>query len=263
MNNEALLGKTALVCGSTQGIGAASALALAGMGARTVLMARNKMALNTMRNLCHALNPINHEIIVADFSDADSLTSIISNYISSGNTVDILVNNTGGPPAGLLIDADYSEILKAMTQHLQCSHILTKAVVAGMKQKGFGRIINVISTSVKIPLPGLGVSNTVRGAMGNWSKTLAYELGGFGITVNNVLPGFTKTARLESIIQQKAAKSSKTTQEVEQEMLKEVPAGRFAAPEEVAHAVAFLASSGSGYINGINIPVDGGRTGCL
>jgi 3-oxoacyl-[acyl-carrier protein] reductase len=263
MNNEDLMSKIALVCGSTQGIGAASALALASMGARIVLMARDKTALNTMRNLCHALNPIDHEIIVANFNDPESLTSIISNYISSGNTIDILVNNTGGPPSGLLIDADYSEILKAMTQHLQCSHILTKAVVVGMKKKGFGRIINIISTSVKVPLSGLGVSNTVRGAMGNWSKTLANELGSYGITVNNVLPGFTKTARLESIIQQKAAKQNKTIQEVEQDMLKEVPARRFAAPEEVAHAVAFLASTGSGYINGINIPVDGGRTGCL
>jgi 3-oxoacyl-[acyl-carrier protein] reductase len=263
MNNEALLGKTALVCGSTQGIGAASALALASMGTRIVLVARNETALNAMRNQCYALHPINHEILVADFSDPDQLATIISSYISAGNTIDILVNNTGGPPGGQLIDADYAEIWKAMTQHLQCSHILARAVVDNMKQQGFGRIINVISTSVKVPLTGLGVSNTVRGAMGNWSKTLANELGSYGITVNNVLPGFTKTARLESIIQQKATKSNKTTQEIEEEMLQEVPARRFAAPEEVAHAVAFLASPNSGYINGINIPVDGGRTGCL
>lgn len=263
MNNESLLGKTALVCGSTQGIGAASALALARMGARIILMARDETALSKMRDQCKKLSPLDHEILVADFNEPEKLNYIITNYLSSGNTINVLVNNTGGPSGGLLIDADYSDILKAMTLHLHCSHILAKAVVPGMKQKGFGRIVNVISTSVKIPLTGLGVSNTVRGAMGNWSKTLANELGSFGITVNNVLPGFTKTARLESIIQQKAAKQNKTTKEVEQEMLLEVPARRFAEPEEVAHAVAFLASPDSGYINGINIPVDGGRTGCL
>jgi len=174
-----------------------------------------------------------------------------------------LVNNTGGPPAGQAIDSSPDDFLKAFSSHLLCNQILVQALVPGMKKEKYGRIINIISTSVKIPLKGLGVSNTTRGAVANWSKTLSLELAAFGITVNNILPGATMTGRLKAIIQGKADKTGKTFDEVKAEMIAEIPAGRISEPHEVAAAVAFLASPAAGYINGINVPVDGGRTGSL
>ncbi|MFN6092435.1 MAG: SDR family oxidoreductase, partial [Bacteroidota bacterium] len=153
--------------------------------------------------------------------------------------------------------------LNTFNQHLLCNHLIAQAVLPGMKEAKFGRIINIISTSVKQPLKGLGVSNTIRAAVANWSKTLSVEVAPFGITVNNVLPGATATQRLASIIENKSQKQNHSIDEVEQEMLSEIPAGRFGRPEEIAAAVAFLASPAAAYINGINVPVDGGRTGCL
>jgi len=203
-----------------------------------------------------------HDYIVADFSFADDLKKKAEAY-SVKNTVHILVNNTGGPPAGDALQAEPDDFMKAFSSHLLCNHILVKIVVPGMKQASYGRIINVISTSVKIPIRGLGVSNTVRGAVANWSKTLSVELAPFGITVNNVLPGASMTSRLESIIRTKAEKTGKTYEAVKQEMAAEVPAGRISEPNEIANAIAFLATPAAGYINGINVPVDGGRTGSL
>jgi 3-oxoacyl-[acyl-carrier protein] reductase len=161
------------------------------------------------------------------------------------------------------LNATQDEFAAAFAAHLLCNHILVQALVSGMKKASYGRIVNVISTSVKIPIRGLGVSNTIRGAVANWAKTLSVELGPFGITVNNVLPGASMTARLESIIGTKAEKASKTIEETTQEMIAEIPAGRISEPHEIAAAVAFLASPAAGYINGINLPVDGGRTGSL
>ncbi|RIL10603.1 MAG: hypothetical protein DCC75_03990 [Proteobacteria bacterium] len=175
----------------------------------------------------------------------------------------VLVNNTGGPPAGAALAATPEEFLAAFSSHLLCNQILTQLIVPGMKKAKFGRIINIISTSVKQPIAGLGVSNTVRGAVANWAKTLANELGPFGITVNNVLPGPTRTQRMEALIQNKASKEGKSAASIEAQMIEEVPARRFAEPAEIASAVAFLASPAAGYINGINLPVDGGRTACL
>jgi 3-oxoacyl-[acyl-carrier protein] reductase len=174
--------------------------------------------------------------------------------------VHILVNNSGGPPAGAL-HASATEAFDApWKQQLLAAHELMRAVLPGMKAAGYGRIINVISTSVKAPLRGLGVSNTIRAAVANWSKTLSMELAPWGITVNNVLPGATLTQRLVSIIEGKAASTGHSVEDIQKDMLAEIPAGRFGTPEEVAAAVAFLASPAAGYINGIHLPVDGGRT---
>jgi 3-oxoacyl-[acyl-carrier protein] reductase len=260
--NLNLEGKNALVCGSTQGIGKASAVELAKMGATITLVARNEQILQaTCRELSvHASQK--HTYLVADFSLPDQLKTVIESFVM-GKQIHVLINNTGGPPAGLAIDALPGQFIEAFNTHLICNHILTQAVAAGMKQAGYGRIINIISTSVKIPLRGLGVSNTIRGAVANWSKTLSVELAPFGITVNNVLPGTTMTGRLDSLIKSKAESSGKTYDQVKQEMINEVPAGRISEPHEVAAAVAFLASPAAGYINGINLPVDGGRTGSL
>jgi len=260
--NLDLKGKRALVGGSTQGIGKASAIELAQLGAAITLLARNEETLKKVLKELPTQSEQKHNYLVADFNFPDQLKTVVEKFVSENN-IDILINNTGGPPAGQAIDAAPEDFIKAFTAHLICNQILAQAVVPGMKQSGYGRIINVISTSVKIPIKGLGVSNTTRGAVANWAKTIATELAPFGITVNNVLPGTTMTGRLDAIIKNKAEKSGKTYDEIKNEMIAEVPVGRISEPAEVAAAVAFLASPAAGYITGINMPVDGGRTGSL
>ncbi|UTW63756.1 SDR family oxidoreductase [bacterium SCSIO 12741] len=261
--NLDLSGKHALVCGSTQGIGKAAAIELALLGATVTLVARNEDKLQAVRNELPTPKGQEHSYLQADFSSPDGLNQVITSHVEAGNSYHILINNTGGPAGGQAIDADIEAYRIAFNQHLICNQILAQAVVPGMKESGYGRIVNVISTSVKIPLNGLGVSNTIRGAVANWSKTLANELGAFNITVNNVLPGATNTVRLSSIAENKAAKTGKSAEEVLDGMAKQVPMNRIAEPEEVANAIAFLASPAASYINGINVPVDGGRTGSL
>ena len=261
--NLNLKNKTALVCGSTQGLGLASATEIALLGANVILMARDEEKLkNTLSKLDTSLEQ-QHNYIVADFSSHENVSASINNYLNNGNQIHILVNNTGGPAGGKAIDANIEEYLQAFNNHLICNHILVQAIVPGMKAAGFGRIINVISTSVKQPLAGLGVSNTIRAAVANWSKTLSSELGQFGITVNNVLPGFTQTTRADYVIKKKAADSGKSEEEVMKSLVAEIPVGRIGQPEEFGATVAFLCSPAAAYINGINLPVDGGRTGCL
>ena len=257
-----LKGKNALVCGSTQGIGKASAIELALLGASVTLLARDETKLKeVMKELSTTFGQL-HGYLVADFSFADQLQEMVSAVLKN-RTIHILINNTGGPPAGSVLDAKPEEFIKAFSSHLLCNQILVQAVAPGMKKANYGRIINIISTSVKIPIRGLGVSNTTRGAVANWAKTLSIELGPFGITVNNVLPGSTKTGRIDAIIKSTSEKTGKTQDKVREEMIAEIPAGRMAEAREVAAAVAFLASPAAAYINGINVPVDGGRTGSL
>ena len=257
-----LTNKNGIVCGSTQGIGLAAAIELASLGANVTLMARDEKKLKETLNQLPRNESQTHSILAADFNFPDQVKDKIESIIKEKD-IHILVNNTGGPAAGNVIDATSEDFLKAIHAHLLCSHHLVKACVPGMKKNKYGRIINVISTSVKIPIKGLGVSNTVRGAMASWSKTLSVELAPFGITVNNVLPGSTKTGRIESLIQTRAAKTGKTEEQIRQEMIDEIPAGRMAEPSEVAASIAFLATPAAAYINGVNIPVDGGRTGCM
>jgi 3-oxoacyl-[acyl-carrier protein] reductase len=261
--NLNLTGYRALVCGSTQGIGKATALQLASMGASITLLARNEDKLKLVLNELNETSAgSSHAYLVADFSHPEQLMEIVSKYAASTD-VHILINNTGGPAAGPANTAAIEDFRIAFNQHLICNQLLVQACLPAMKKKGYGRIINVISTSVKQPIKGLGVSNTIRGAVASWSKTLAGELAPFGITVNNLLPGATETERLQNIITNKAQKSGMGMDEVEKEMLAEIPAQRFASAHEIADAIAFLASPSAGYINGINLPVDGGRTACL
>ncbi len=257
-----LSGKTALVAGSTQGIGLASAQALASLGATCVLIARNEEALKTAVATLDKAKGQQHSYLVADFSQPQQVEAVVKAFAVS-NTIHILVNNSGGPAAGPVTGAQPEAFLQAFNQHLICNHIITTAVMEGMKQAGYGRIINIISTSVKIPLKNLGVSNTIRGAVASWAKTMANELAKYGITVNNVLPGATSTGRLDAIINNKASKTGTAVDEVTKEMLEEIPAARFGKPEEIAAMVAFLASPAAGYVNGTSIPVDGGRTGSI
>lgn len=261
--DTSLIDKKAFVCGSTQGIGRSIAEELSLLGASITLIARNEEKLKDVVLALTKKNGQSHNYIVADFSKPNMLNDALSKHLNEFISPDILINNTGGPGAGQAIDAEPDEFTKAFSNHLICNQLLAKAIVPGMKSKGYGRIINIISTSVKEPIVGLGVSNTIRGAVASWAKTLANELGPFGITVNNVLPGFTDTDRLSSLLKNKAEKSGKTFDEINDQSKGIIPAGRFAEPEEIAWAVAFLSSPAASYINGINLPVDGGRLNCL
>jgi len=258
-----LAGRRALVCGASRGIGRAVAVELAGRGAEILLLARDAAALDEVRAGLPAGDGRNHRAVAADMSDTARLHEQLAALAAESSPVHILVHNSGGPSPGPLVDADPESFASAFVQHVVAGQVLVQALLPGMKEAGYGRIVQIISTSVKQPLPGLGVSNTIRGAVANWAKTLAGEVAPFGITVNNVLPGATRTERLESLIRARADREGCTPAEVEKAMQAAIPAGRFADPEEIARAVAFLASPGAAYITGINLPVDGGRTGSL
>lgn len=265
--DTSLHGRRALVCGASQGIGLAAAQQLASLGASVTIVARD---VERLKAAAHALPLVpgpsgaqqTHRWFAADFSRAEAVREAVNTEIdhqSAAGPYTILINNTGGPPGGPAIDAKLDEFNAAFTAHVLCNQILAQALVPAMKAARFGRIVNIISTSVKAPIPGLGVSNTIRGAVASWAKTLAGELGPFGITVNNVLPGFTETDRLGSLIAARAQKSGQSAEQVKKDMLATIPTGRFAAAEEVGGAVAWLCTPAAAYINGINLPVDGGR----
>lgn len=256
--------KTAVVCGSTQGIGKASASQLAALGAEIILVARSEEKLKQTISELHNSFGQKHTYIVADFSKPDELKTNLQKFLATyKKPIHILINNTGGPSAGQITEATEEQFINTFNAHLICNHILATALIPKMKEANYGRIINVISTSVKTPLQNLGVSNTIRGAVASWAKTMANELGKFNITVNNVLPGATKTERLHAIVKNNSAKKNITVQELESEMQNEIPMKRFGEPDEIANAIAFLASPAASYITGINLPVDGGRTPSL
>ena len=258
--NTDLSERKAIVCGSTQGMGRAAAEELAILGATVTLVARNEDSLKTVRD---ALRGGDHQAVCVDFGETDILEKRVNSHVERDGPFHILVNNTGGPPPGEIADAKSEEFLDAFSKHLLCNQIMTKAVLPGMKAEGYGRIINIISTSVKQPIVNLGVSNTTRGAVASWAKTLSREVASFGITVNNILPGTTNTARLDSLLAEMASKRGVKSKDIEEEWLSEIPAGRIAEPKEIAFVIAFLASPAASYINGINLPVDGGRLMCL
>lgn len=259
--NLDLTGKTALVCGSTQGIGKAAAIELALLGANITLVARNEDKLKEVLKELPRKKHQKHRYLVIDFSKTAQIKLKIDRYLVKYPEVHILINNTGGPTGGAIIDADITQFTQTFQEHVVAAQLLAQAVVPGMKEAGFGRIINVTSVGMKQPIVGLGVSNTIRGAMGNWAKSMANELGKYGITTNNVLPGYTTTARLEKINETRAKASNKSIEAVEKELLKDIPIGRFTAPEETGAVIAFLCSPAAGSINGASIPVDGGRLG--
>jgi len=260
--NLSLHSKTALVCGASQGIGKAIAIALANLGANCILLARNESALKDAVATLNVADGQTHEYHIVDFNQLDDLRLTIG-QLTVDHTIDILINNTGGPAGGLIASADPNAFEHAFRQHLICNHILAQAVIPSMKEKGWGRIINVISTSVKIPINNLGVSNTIRAAVASWAKTLSNELAVHGITVNSLLPGFISTSRLDAVAEGFAAREGVSKEQMVERMKDSVPAKRFGDPSEIAAVAAFVASPAASYLNGITIPVDGGRTGTI
>jgi 3-oxoacyl-[acyl-carrier protein] reductase len=250
-------GKRALVCGASAGIGRATAFALAAQGASCILLARRITRLLDLQGELAAAGLPPARVAVADLDRRDELCGLVSELLEDG-PVHILVNNTGGPPGGPLLAASEADFLSAFGRHVLAAHRLTGLMLPGMQETGYGRILNIVSTSVYEPIRGLGVSNTIRGAMAAWAKTLSDELPP-GVTVNNVLPGFTDTGRLASLKRERAQRSGATQEAIHSGWLAQVPEGRLACPGEVASAVAFLASPAAAYIRGASLPVDGGR----
>ncbi|MBT8131799.1 MAG: SDR family oxidoreductase [Gammaproteobacteria bacterium] len=251
--------RTALVCGASRGIGAATAAALASDGYRVVLLARNEQALQGNVRALPAPDKQQHDYIAVDINDSSALQKAVASK-AGDDGIQVLINNSGGPAPGTASDAEPEAYTAAFRQHLLANQVLMQTVLPAMKSAGFGRIINIISTSVKEPIPGLGVSNTIRAAVAAWAKTLSHELGPHGVTVNNVLPGYTATERLDEIFRHQAKRADKQLQDIIAMRKKEVPLQRFADPSEIAAVIAFLASPAASYINGINLPVDGGRS---
>lgn len=261
--NINLGGKYAIVCGSTHGIGKAIAKEFASLGANVILFARNKILLKKIINELDISSNQKHDFLCADFNNPVEVQRAIKNFLKKNKPVHILVNNSGGPAGGSIVNAGKNEFIEAFQRHLICNQIITTSLIPSMKKNNYGRIINIISTSVKEPIEGLGVSNTIRGAVASWAKTMANELGYYNITVNNILPGATNTERLNNLIKIKANKKGIKVNDEEKKWKSKIPLNRFADPSEIAAAVAFLASPAASYINGINLPVDGGRLACL
>lgn len=262
--NINLTGKRVLICGGSQGIGFASALLFAQSGASVTLLARNEQALrDAHKQLPQKYDLQKHDFLIADLSDPQTSANIVSQYIEEGHPFDILINNSGGPSPAPLLNEKPEKLLATFNQHIITAQLFAQLIVPHMKRNNWGRIINIISTSVKTPIAGLGVSNTIRGAMASWSKTMAGELAPFAITVNNILPGSTDTGRIASIISADAQKSGKSEKEVRAIREAQIPMKRIGRPEEVAAGVLFLASEQASYITGINLPIDGGSTPCL
>jgi len=253
-----LTGRHALVCGASAGIGRAAALCLASMGADLTILARRADRLAALRPQLLEAGAGSVHPLVADLEDRGALRAAVETLIAERGPVHVLINNTGGPPPGPILDATEDDFLTALGRHLLASHLLVRALVPGMVEAGYGRIVNVISLSVREPIVGLGVSNTVRGAMASWAKTLSKELPP-QITVNNVLPGYTDTERLQSLQGTLATDRGVTPEQIAATWLDAVPEGRLGRPEELGAVIAFLASPAASYVRGVSIPVDGGR----
>lgn len=257
---EDLLGRRALIGGASHGIGRACAVEIAARGADVTLLARDEKTLADVVSALPRSGDQTHGFLAVDFAEPKSLGEAVREHIEATGAVHVLINNTGGPASGPLLDATSDHLIEGITKHVLAFQAMVQAAVPGMKAEQYGRIINIISTSVLLPIQGLGVSNTTRGAVANWGRTLAGELGPFGITVNNILPGFTATERLTSLLSKKATRLGTSLEAVEEQAKQGIPMGRFADAREIGAVVAFLASPAASYLSGVNLPVDGART---
>ena len=257
LSDNALEGKTALICGASRGIGAATARIMAKAGANVILASRSEEQLNTLLSEISSLGEGKHQILVLDLEDTGSLAGRIQPILDQG-PIHILVNNAGGPPGGPLLNASVEELAQPFTRHLHAAHTLVKLLTPGMIMADYGRIIQIVSTSVREPIPNLGVSNTLRGAMASWAKSLSRELHP-SITINNVLPGFTDTERLGSLAQSIHERTGKSVEAIHDGWMSQVPIERLIDPLETASVITFLASPAAGAIRGVSLPVDGGR----
>lgn len=256
-----LRGRRALVCGASAGIGRATALAFAAAGAEVIAAARRGDRLEALLPELREAGAPAAQALVLDLDDGAAVERAAAALAGSG-AVHILVNNTGGPAAGPLLDATPEALAAAFNRHVLSAQRLARALVPGMVRAGYGRILNVLSTSVREPIPNLGVSNTIRGAMASWAKSLSQELPP-GLTINNLLPGFTDTERLDALALAGAARGGQSPDAVREGWVKQVPEGRLARAEEPAALLAFLASPAGAYLRGQSIAVDGGRTRCI
>jgi 3-oxoacyl-[acyl-carrier protein] reductase len=253
------LQKRAFVGGASQGIGESVARVLAEQGMRVTLFARTE---DKLKKLCESLPGQGHDYIAADISQREDWLQVFEDKHKQ-NPYSVLILNSGGPQGGPISQAEPSEFMQGMENHLVANALMVKVVLDNFKRQNWGRIVTITSTSVRVPIPHLGVSNTVRAAVASWGKTLSLELAPFGITVNNVMPGFTKTPRLENLIRAQADQTQKSFAEVESSWKDKVPMKRFADPMETAHLIGFLCSDKADYITGQSIAVDGGRLGSL
>jgi 3-oxoacyl-[acyl-carrier protein] reductase len=261
-DGHSLAGRHALVCGASKGIGRAAALALAAQGAEVTALARSEDALEALVGELKEAGAPDARALVVDLDDREGLAATVDAFVADHGPVHILINNSGGPPGGPILEATAEQFLTAFGRHLLASHLFVQKLLPGMAASGYGRIVNVISTSVREPIPGLGVSNTTRGAVASWAKTVSRELPP-GVTINSVLPGFTDTSRLTALGEGKAKKLGTTLEAVREGWLKTVPEGRLARPEETAAVICFLASPAASFVRGVCLPVDGGRLGSI
>ena len=256
-HSKALAGKRALICGASGGIGAATARMMAKAGASVVVAARSVDKLDALVQELASFGPGTHVAMALDLEDLSAVDAAVKALLNDG-PVHVLVNNAGGPPGGALIDAEVDEFIAPFQRHLHASHTLVKGLLPGMEAAGYGRILQIISTSVKEPIPNIGVSNTLRGAMASWAKTLSRELPPC-VTINNVLPGFTATDRLSSLANSIQARTGKSAEDVHRGWMEQVPIDRLIDPLETAATLTYLALPAAGAIRGVSLAVDGGR----
>lgn len=235
-------------------------MALAEAGAIVTLVARDEATLKKARSSLPTPASQSHSYLRHDTSDWANVDRVLADDIDANGPIEILINNTGGPAPGLAIEAEPSAFDEAFDNHILTGQTLVKAIVPGMKDAGYGRIINIISSSVVTPLANLGVSNTIRGAVAQWGRTLATELAPYGITVNNILPGSIDTARLRATMSRNAERLGQSEGDVERATVDAIPAGRLGQPRDIGGVAAFLASPAASYVTGVNLAVDGGRT---
>jgi len=256
--DNSLSGKHAMICGASRGIGAATAKMFAKAGADVTICARNEVALEKLCTELDKLGSGKHRFCVIDLEEIESLKEHTSTIIANNGPVHILINNAGGPPGGPLINNQLHEFEAPFKRHLHASHTLVQLLAPQMAAENYGRIIQIISTSVKEPIPNIGLSNTLRGAMASWAKSLSRELDPC-ITINNILPGFTDTERLGSLADSIQQRTGKKSEEIHKTWIEQVPIGRLIDPLETASAILFLALPASSGIRGVSLAVDGGR----